>query len=329
MKKILSLTLIYAFLFQSLAYADGHKEYQSRFFGTINSELEFDPVSILNSSKDEMKFHILSRYTSGEDENFLTLKLKEIGNLPKNFKASYKDKNILVEFLNKKMIFSNIDPVAKTFSLGETKIDLSKTMSLEDLYNVFMKIEKPFISSTVFNPSSFFVGEAQALGPFVLVFLAGALMSAATLKAIQVRKKLDELEDKIKNSEGICSALDSGRELNVNEAITKFEKTYRDVYKRVSSEEKNKVRKILSCSQLKESWWEWTKSWIYSIITWRSDDIRDRIIKICERAVKVDNCVKKYRNRGSVNNSSRDLSDPRYKVFDSDKSGTTSGSNRE
>lgn len=316
MKKILNLTLICTFLFQSYAFADDERKYQSSFFDTINEGAEFDPVRTLNSSKAELEHLVLSIFTSERDQDFFKLKMKEAGKFPKNFKAKYENNNIVVEFLNKKMTFSNIDPVSKTFMLGEAKVELEKIKTIEELYKVFSKIDKPFVSSYEFAPSKLIFNEAHALGPFALGFIAFTLTSAAIASTSQMKKNLDQLERKIRDAEGICFSLDYGTDYNDTAAIEKFERISRGIYSRASNGNKQKVKKLTSCKQVKDSWWEWAKSWFYSIFAMTKEDIRDRIVELCERSVKVDKCIHSYKNRGRVNNDNRDPSDPRYRVYE-------------
>lgn len=329
MKKLLNLILICTFVSPSISRGGESNEYQKSFFDSVNVGMEFDPVKTLNSPRNEIEYQVLSVFKSSEDEKFLNFKLKEMGKFPKNFRAKYDEKTIVIEFLNKKMSISKIDLSNNTFMLGETKIDLGNVKNLKDLHKVFTAIENPFVSSLQFNPASLFINEAHALGPLAIGFIAFALTSAAIATAAQMKVNLDKLERTIEDAQGICFALDYGSDFTDNAALAKFERLSRGIYNRASNGEKKRVRQISSCKQVKESWWEWAKSWFYSIFSMSRDDIRDQIVKLCEKSVKVDNCIKRYKNRGRVNNSNRDPSDPRFNVYENESGTRTSGSTRE
>ena len=329
MKNLKHLFALLVLIISGNSFSSENEGFEDSYYHAINTHATQDPISFLKGDKNALREFILSAFNEVEDRKFLELKLSVAGDFASRIQSTQSDNSLELTIDGKTMTFSDVNMESMEFKLSGHTISLKDNSSLKDLFNLYEKIDNPFTKNVGFRLPNLFMKDAHALGPFAIGFLAAAAWSSGMLTAQEFTRKLNRLESKISDAEAICDDLEYGSDFDDDEALRQFEKIKKGLYSKASGGKSNKVRKVRSCSEIKGSWWEGFKSWLHSFFSASENVYRDRIVELCERAVKVDKCIHGYRNRGNVVDGLRDPSDPRFRVYDGKAKRRSRSSNRE
>ncbi|MBD66414.1 MAG: hypothetical protein CME62_14480 [Halobacteriovoraceae bacterium] len=310
MKRILISYICLSLILSPVAQAS-ESVFEHRLYNIMVDAKDIDLVRDLGSDQDQAIQIIQEQFSTQEDQRFLALKIKELGKW-QHLSAKYgpHKKTIDIHFASHQMKISQVNLKTQSFKINEQIIKLKEGMGLAELHKIFMQLEQPFAKVSSFNALDFLISDAHALGPLALGFIAFSITAAGIYKASQMRTKLMELRSKIDRAQSVCSSLNEPfNQMDYSEHINEFQQFTRSLFRNSSSSARQRARNINSCQEIRDSWKTWAASWFYSIFLLTTEDFQEELASLCERAVRIDSCIVRYRRKKAINDQERGLSD--------------------